>query len=235
MASDKSVIIRPATIRDMSAMARIAAKTFGDTSLDEFLSPHRHQYPADHGRIYEHRRMRCFLDPRNRSFVACSALNPQTVVGYVQLARLGDDEGAQVQIRGRQSLWLTLQSLYYWAKFQIVDYLWPNKAVDLDHFKQFREWIALDEQLHFSHEALAARWYVQSLVVLEEWQMQGIGKRLMKEAFVRAQQDGVPVCLEASAQGEMMYRKLGFQLLGRFSGHMETKGGIMIWRSEKPS
>jgi ribosomal protein S18 acetylase RimI-like enzyme len=78
------------------------------------------------------------------------------------------------------------------------------------------------------------RWHAQSVVVLPEWQGRGIGKRLMAEVLRRAERDGVMVGLESSPKGEGLYRKLGFELLGRFTNEVDAlegcdKGGVMAW------
>lgn len=52
--------------------------------------------------------------------------------------------------------------------------------------------------------------HAQSVVLRTEWQGRRIGKMLM------AEEEGVVGGLEASEPGERMYRKLGFELLGRF-------------------
>jgi ribosomal protein S18 acetylase RimI-like enzyme len=81
------------------------------------------------------------------------------------------------------------------------------------------------------------RWHAQSVVVLPEWQRRGIGKRLMAEVLRRAERDGVMVGLESSVKGEGLYRKLGFELLGRFTTEADAlegadKGGVMAWYPE---
>jgi GNAT superfamily N-acetyltransferase len=79
---------------------------------------------------------------------------------------------------------------------------------------------------------------VQDLVVSEEWQGKGIGGRLMNEVVKRAKNQGVVVGLEASPAGEGLYRKLGFEMLGRYSGRVEKEeagGGVMILRAGSES
>ncbi len=54
----------------------------------------------------------------------------------------------------------------------------------------------------------------------------------MGEVTRRAQEEGVPVGLESSAAGELLYRSVGFELLGRFEkGDFEQgKGGVMMYK-----
>ncbi|KAF5861584.1 hypothetical protein ETB97_012834, partial [Aspergillus alliaceus] len=48
----------------------------------------------------------------------------------------------------------------------------------------------------------------------------------------RAGEEGVVVGLEASEDGERLYRSLGFELRGRFSMLVADieEGGVMMWR-----
>jgi GNAT superfamily N-acetyltransferase len=107
--------------------------------------------------------------------------------------------------------------------------------VDKEAAKRFREWGKVDKEKHWlSHKERANRWYVQSCVILEEYQRKGIGKRLIEKVVERAEREGVIIGLEASARGEGLYRKLGFELLGRFCDGKDPLGegdvgGLMMW------
>ena len=67
------------------------------------------------------------------------------------------------------------------------------------------------------------RWHVQSLAVAEEFQRRGIGKRLMREVMVQAEAERVVVGLEASGMGEVLYRSLGFEEIGRVQKVWEAR------------
>jgi len=56
----------------------------------------------------------------------------------------------------------------------------------------------------------------------------------MGEVIRRAARENVVVGLEASEEGEWLYRSVGFELLGRFDVEtwgdtLGNKGGIMMW------
>jgi ribosomal protein S18 acetylase RimI-like enzyme len=91
-----------------------------------------------------------------------------------------------------------------------------------------------DERYWNSFSERTNRWYVQSCVVLSEYQGMGIGKRMIREVTKRAEEEGVVIGLEASAEGYWMYKSVGFELLGRFDtpGMPDAPGeggGIMMW------
>jgi ribosomal protein S18 acetylase RimI-like enzyme len=174
------------------------------------------------------------------SVVACPASSPQKAIAYAQFSRLGDDEGAKRQIDTRKTIWHTILAWYYTIKFKIVDYIWPDRSVNREAMKQFESWWQLDDKMHWSHYPdRMNRWHLRSIVVSPEWQGKGVGTILMKEVMDRARKEGVIVGLEASPDGEFLYRKVGFELLSRFYYEegspiaSPNAGGIMMWTPDK--
>lgn len=95
-----------------------------------------------------------------------------------------------------------------------------------------------DERRFWGSEEMRSRygerWHVQGLVVSSGFQRRGLGRMLMEEVLRRAREEGVVVGLEASADGEKLYRRLGFELRGRFEMEVgEGGGGVMMWEPEK--
>ena len=88
-----------------------------------------------------------------------------------------------------------------------------------------------DERFWTSHPHRHDRWHASSVVVSPKYQGLGIGKLLMGHVVEKTEQERVPMGLTASAHGEKLYRKLGFQMLGDFTHRVgdEEGGGIMIF------
>ena len=67
----------------------------------------------------------------------------------------------------------------------------------------------------------------------QEFQRRGAGRALMNEVTKRADEQQVPIQIEASPEGEQLYRSVGFELLDRFQiafGESEKNaGGVMIY------
>jgi GNAT superfamily N-acetyltransferase len=235
----QSIMIRRARLRDGPQIGRVAATTYYSTPLTAFLAPRREKYYADYERGFIQRAISRMLVPRNMSFVACPVGDEGRVVGIAQFARLGDDHSAKELIREvgqlkRILLWVL--SWLYWVYCKILDWVvGGDKSSNKEGVKMFGEWVKEDgERFWGSHQERANRWHAQSVVVLKEWQGKGIGKRLMGEVIKKAERDGVIVGLEASVPGELMYRKLGFELLGRFNDGQDylgegQAGGVMMW------
>ena len=91
-----------------------------------------------------------------------------------------------------------------------------DRANDHERMRDFDEANKETEADYWGLEGRENRWHVQSMVVDEGWQKRGIGAMLMAEVIARSEEEGVIVGLEASEQGEPLYRKVGFELLARF-------------------
>lgn len=229
-------------MRDGPSIGRIAAKTYFNIALTAWVAPHREKYYTQYERGYIERAIVRLLSPRAETFVACTAEGE--VVGEVQFKRLGDDAGARKLINDAgmvRRLFVWVASWVFWVYFKVVSWAaGGDKSRDPEALRILRGWIQVDEErIWKSHEERANRWHVQSLVVLPEWQKRGIGKRLMMEVMSRAKKDGVMIGLESSIIGEGMYKKLGFELLGRYTQEPNLlglehgdEGGLMAWYPE---
>jgi ribosomal protein S18 acetylase RimI-like enzyme len=72
--------------------------------------------------------------------------------------------------------------------------------------------------------------HIGELVLLPEFQGQGIGSSLLRDVMERARRRGVPVRLQTFQVNRAvdLYRRLGFQEIGRTKTHL-----LMEWRSDK--
>lgn len=179
------------------------------------------------------------LDPRNLTFVAVSSSDLRTPVGYAQFVRLGDDEGAKRQAASRESLLLRIFGWVFWAYYLVLAWLvGKDKSADLEAVRAFEAEASGIDAEYWGVPERKNRWHTQSVVVKEEWQGKGIGKTLMAEVIARAEKENVVVGLEASEPGELMYRRVGFELLGRFKTtfggeNIVDAGGLMMWTPSK--
>jgi ribosomal protein S18 acetylase RimI-like enzyme len=237
--TDESFLIRQAELSDVPAMAHVGAIGNRDSPLAKFLSPLMDQYPDDTYQGWYQRMVFRWLNPQNLCFVASPSSSPETIVGEIVLSRLGDDEGARRQIASRKTIWLTSLLWYYKLKFRILKYFWPDRSEDPVALKQFFSWVEIDEKKHWSgYPERRNRWHVVSCAVHLDWQRKGIGMKMMEEVMSRAQKEGVIIGLEASSEGERLYRKCGFEKLSKFTMGQgilldPDQGGLMIWRPQK--
>lgn len=179
-----------------------------------------------------------YLNPRSIGFVAVSASAPGIPVAYAQFIRLGNDEAARRLVSQQASFWLTVQRWWFSLRAWIENLIWPDRSVDRNAMRAFGASAEVDDRKFWQSDEMKARyqdrWHVQSLVVSSQYQRRGLGRMLMNEVLTRAQADGVVVGLEASEDGEKLYRSLGFELRGRFSMNLGTEvGGVMMWSPKK--
>lgn len=232
--------LRLGTLADAPKISLVARKGYDGTPLEEFLSPRRHTYPEDAQRAWTQKATMRWLNARVLTFIAYPASTPDTVIGYAIFERLGIDEAAKRQMASRKTFWLAILLWYYTYKFKIVNYIWPDRSTNSEALKVFMSWGEEDEKRHWkSFPDRHNRWHVRSCVVDPDWQGRGIGSMLMNEVIVRAKEEGVVVGLEATAHGEHLYKKFGFEVLSRFSAQVQSAvdpndgGGIMMWRPKR--
>jgi ribosomal protein S18 acetylase RimI-like enzyme len=231
---DSNILIRPTRYSDIPFMATIAANEYRGSDLNNFLCPYRHQYPDHFTRRFLQMFQPRHFDPRSIGFVAVEPASPHNPVAYIQMTRFGNDEPARQLIAAQDSFWCRL---YLWGlqiRTSIVNYLWPDRSTDHDAARQFGESIEYDSEKYWDSDEMRAkygnRWHVRGLVVSSSHQRRGIGRALMAEVLQRAQRENVVVGLEASGDGEKLYRSLGFEMRGPFSMIIGSPvGGCMMW------
>jgi GNAT superfamily N-acetyltransferase len=228
-----TITICLATLLEHREIGRIASETYFHTPLTKFLSPHAGEYYSHYERGFTQRALKRMLDPRNLTFVAVDEAIGKPI-GHIQAERLGDDAFAQAQIQSRKSVWLWALKLLFTIWCTVLDFVVGCKSDDAEALRLFAKWGERDEEKYWMAFAERGnRWHVQSFVVRREYQGLGIGKRLMREVIGRAERENVRVGLESSAEGEGMYRSVGFELLGRFDQQVdfvkESEGGVMMW------
>lgn len=213
---------------DSKRSAELAQVAYWDAPLSDLLAPLRGTYPVDNAIGYERRIKNRMVSSRNRGFVA---MGDGEMVGYMQCVRLGDDEGALQVEKEKKRWWSGLAEWGYGIYMKSMAWAFPDRSQSDEGLQFFVEAGAAEDEKHWKgREDRKNRWYVQSVVVAEQWRGRGVGKKLMAWVVERAQKEGVVIGLEASMMGERLYRSIGFELLDRFiSKFEEVEGGVMMW------
>ncbi|KAB8069531.1 acyl-CoA N-acyltransferase [Aspergillus leporis] len=235
---DETIRIRRIQRPDIPIMAQIAATAYLYSDLNNFLCPYRFTYLNDYTHRFVQMIRARYFNPRCIGFVAVCSSNPNIPVGYAQFIRLGNDEAARRLIAAQSSFWQTLQGWCVGIWTWIEKLIWPDRSTDNEALRKFMAMAEIDDQRFWEspemREKYGNRWHAQSVVVSEAFERRGIGRRLMGEVLQRAQREGVVVGLEASEDGEKLYRALGFELRGRFNMTLGSGGGgIMMWTPEE--
>jgi len=234
--STEPFFIRRATIFEAGEIGRIAAQTYCPTPFSQVMAPHRYKHPVHWERGFIQRAQKRLLDPRNLTYVVCTVAKPGTPVGLAQFVRLGNDAGAQAHINSSSLVWrivLWVLAVLYAGWCIVLGWIvGGDKSADPDAVRTFGEWVVNDHKIHWdTHPERENRWHAQSVVVREEFMGRGAGKLLMAEVIKRAEKENVVVGLESSMRGERLYRRVGFELLARFSSEYdfeERAGGVMM-------
>ncbi|KAI5819005.1 acyl-CoA N-acyltransferase [Pyronema omphalodes] len=222
------ITIRRAQLSDISAMASLGATAHLHSGLTKFLSPYVFTFVSDYIYSCERRIRRRMASARNVTFLAIDSAtgNP---IGYAQFLRFGCDPPA-LELIAQQSTWSlrVLQPIVTIREFW-DSWMFKDRSVDPVAAK---EWEKILEEDDYWAE-YKRMWYVQSLVVSPGHQKRGVGSRLMRVVLERAEVEGVVVGLEASPEGEALYRRLGFVLLQRFKNKLgdweNEQGGVFLW------
>lgn len=226
--------LRPMTLADVPTLAFHTAEAYWEGPVNQFIAPHAAKYRSDFVRNFRQAIRKRLYSPRCLSHVVYQVSDPDYPVGYVQSARLGDDEGVESYL-SEHSLWDRIRFLvlgwFFSVYDKVVNSIWPDRSCDTEAMKAFSAAVDGDQKTYWtSHPERNNRWHVHSVVIKPSFQGKGLGRMLVTEAVNRAQSERVIMSLSASPAGEQLYRKLGFELLGDFTMKIggEEGGGIMI-------
>lgn len=233
-------ITRPLRLSDIAILGEYSRRAYWLSPMNNFLFPRAPECSEQLERNFRQGIRRRYVNPTSLSIVACPVDNPDTPVGYSQSFRIGDDQGLRNSVYRKgfaMRLLLYVLSWIFWAYDKVDEWIFPDKISDLQNLKTFDTWMAQDKAKYWTpYSERNNRWHCSSVIVSPDYQGKGVGRLLMKEVLERAQNERVPCGLTASAHGEILYRKLGFEYLGDFCHRVEEEteeenagGGIMCW------
>ena len=220
--------IRPALLSDAPHTARTSVRAFLTTStgpsLLPYLAPNATVHDTDFYISTIHRMRSRFLDPSSISLVA---VTPDLCIGNATFTRTPAPAPESLPHFLLRWVVTTYQRLYGWA--------FPNRATDkvrMELFMANRRRI----QKRWEEERYKERWEIESVSIEPEWQRRGVGRELMGWVVEKAREEGVPVVVEASREGGVLYRSLGFVKVGEGfrvpGGEEEIGGGVFEWWPE---
>ncbi|KAF8246734.1 acyl-CoA N-acyltransferase [Wilcoxina mikolae CBS 423.85] len=220
--------LRPATLSDAPAMASIASTAYLNSALTRFLSPHVYTYVNDYIYSFERRIRTRMTSPRNISVVAIED-DTEIIIGYAQFLRLGYDSAALALLEGQDTWHLRfIRQPLVWAREWWDSRMFIDRSQDLEAV----EWFNSDQGTYWLEGKFENRYHAQTVVVSLGHQRRGVGRKLMEVVLDRARDEGVAVGLEASPEGERLYKALGFRLKEEFRNKIEGEeegGGVFVW------
>lgn len=105
-------------------------------------------------------------------------------------------------------------------------YFGLGKSYDKSRYAEF--WDILGRAEMF--EGINEHWELEELAISPKYQRRGVGTMLLSWGMAQATKHRMPIVLAASADGEYLYRKQGFQEYGRveFPG-IDFSWAAMVW------
>jgi GNAT superfamily N-acetyltransferase len=85
---------------------------------------------------------------------------------------------------------------------------------------------------HAFYSQLGSYWHLTSLAVSPKHHRRGIGQQLIAWGLGVASQEMVPVTLEASVMGKVLYSRLGFQTIARNRVTEDLEVDAMLWEPD---
>ena len=237
-------------------MADIMAANNRTDSLSRFITRDIDRYPFTYRRGSLRFLKGLLLTPGTAGFVAVTdaidysagsgydfAASGEEVIAYARWQRHGSGEKARKWQREWGGGWwdgLNRALMRFEAKYQQT---WPfslsEQTFDHAHFGSIVH--VLGEP--WDPDVFGECWELLALYTHNKWQRRGLGKQLMEWGKERAREEGVPVIVQGSPVGGVVYRAAGFKEvgvlgLGQVGGfdELEFGGEVMrrwCWEPEK--
>ncbi|KAI5782585.1 acyl-CoA N-acyltransferase [Geopyxis carbonaria] len=223
-----TIVVRPATLSDTSAIAHIGAHAFRHIPLMQHrypsILPHD---PAAWIPIRTARMAKSVLHPRQRLLVAYDS-KKSVIVGYVlyeRVSRLSTTlpEKRSLLMAIERALSSAVETLWLWAIETPEEKEREAKVVRIYKTMDQRSWGDKTE-----------KWFCESLAVDEQWRGCGVGRKLLEEGCRWARAEGVPLVLEATEEGRRLYEKMNFKLVREAEMIEDIEMGCtMQWQHDK--
>jgi len=213
---------------DLKSAATIYANAFKtDPVVQSFLT-----YTPENATAYYqhflHKLQKRTLLPGWVIYVAISPStpsSPSTIDGLAIYERLGSTPTALSWQSETWSNYLTRLYTTFYTSF--IRYFRPDPVFNAATYDLIHS-LSAD-----SLDVYPDRWHLHGLVVDPEKQRRGIGRRLLEWGIQKGREEGVPVALEASPGGAALYKKVGFEVVGRIPVMEGLEIPVMLWRGEE--
>ncbi|KAL2427148.1 hypothetical protein ABEF95_009318 [Exophiala dermatitidis] len=219
--------VRLAEAKDLSDLATVATDAMWDDELTVFLAPYRHRHPECLRQGFLRRAKKRF----HGGHLLLAAVSDQEdvwgdgtekIVGYLS-ATPGNESAGRDSRAGRSWNALELRLLHFEELF--LWYTHSDKSVDRANWLEFQYHTGSRGPL----DDIKDSWQINHLSVSPSYQRHGIGSTLVEYVQNIAAKENIPVTLLASAQGRLLYKKLGFADIGSVEYGAGNLAEAMVW------
>ncbi|CAI7576531.1 unnamed protein product [Penicillium pancosmium] len=232
------MLIRLATPNDLSSIADIAAQAMLHDELFIHLCPHRRTYYADFRTAFLRRLKMRLHTPGHVMLVAVESDSEsgdhgrprdrdrnERVRGYAVWSRRGDSPVAtQWQ---RDSWWKALERTLLSFENRYHNLVSPDRSIDPLRLDQYIQACATG----YDFAALPELWFLETVAVDPRHQRRGFGRSLVQWGLDRANEERIPVGLDASHQGLALYEDMGFRTVAMVEVVPGLEVPAMLWES----
>ncbi|TGZ85712.1 acyl-CoA N-acyltransferase [Ascodesmis nigricans] len=211
---------RIATLADAEVIAEVQCAAFMEDRLFVTIYPHRKDYPEDFQRARAELTRQRLLDPNMITFVAEDEETGR-MAGIAMWKKLNSSE----PVNPHNGVLMDLERVLENASQKVSRVLRRNRAEDPSKLKLVYGVMDAGKTKYVKDQTT---WYLNILAVHPDFQKRGVGKTLCRRGMELAEKDGIPTYLEASAQGEGMYRNLGWKDVGSVPGDFGVMM-VMAW------
>lgn len=219
--------IRPLIRSDIPAVAEITNQTFSKDELFTWLYPHQSHFPDDLRRFQLIRLRTRLVEQGSHGFVAESEegdaewTGKPEVLGFAFYIRNGDDPIAE-KWRKDPVMNKLERHLLSWESWYEESFL--DRASDRSRA------LMLGNATEYNiYSQLSSYWHLGLLGVSPRCQRRGIGAKLVSYGQEIAAEENVPVTLEASVMGRLLYAKMGFRIVEESKIIEGLEGVAMLW------
>ncbi|EHY52154.1 hypothetical protein HRR83_003280 [Exophiala dermatitidis] len=219
--------VRLAEARNLSDLATVATDAMWDDELTVFLAPYRHRHPECLRQGFLRRAKKRFYG----GHLLLAAVTDQgdvwwdgteKIVGYLSATPSKDNAAAAGKCRfswnGLEISLLRFEELFVW-------YTHSDKSIDRANWLEFQNHTGNRGPL----DDIKDSWQISHLSVSPSYQRHGIGSALVEYVQNIAAKENIPVTLLASAQGQLLYKKLGFAGIGSVDYGAGNLAEAMVW------
>ncbi|KAH7386027.1 hypothetical protein BKA66DRAFT_569339 [Pyrenochaeta sp. MPI-SDFR-AT-0127] len=224
--------VRLAQRHECHALALIGAASFFDDPHDAYLYPNRKDHPKEYTQMYRH----TIEDAMHEelSWVVVAELPRQGIVGYAIWSRETEKERRVLQSlraaglkSARSDIPLLSRLAHRIRAADIVESAcarW-NPLIDSERLDQLWGDFSSQSSIVSSSEP-SDYWYLQEVAVAPSHRFQGVGRDLLGWGQHWAAKEGLPILLESTRSGRVLYQRAGFVNYGLWRW---GKDGDMAW------